>query len=242
MRIVGIDYSYTSPAMAWMDYSNKFCLENVRINFQHKSAERYINFDKNIIGCSTEVEKEGIDRFIGLARQSVAGFLFDAQRQDIYVALEDYSFGSRNGRSFTIGENCGILKANIRECSGTHLRLYSPTLVKRFVKEHNEDLAAKFSDGKLKKDGTAKIGALKKEAMHEIFCWKFNIDLSVYFDGMKKYKSPLSDIVDALWILYLHWCEWKIRNNDIDGLTDQEVTFIRDGVDGEGFDKRPFEF
>lgn len=244
MKLIGIDYSYTSPAIAFMEYKNYFLdfLSEVTILHLSSSAKKFENWDKRLYGIDFPMKFSGIKRFSELSH-SVSNFCF---RYDgcltLSVAIEDYSFGSHSGRNFTIGENCGILKSDIyKQCN--FLRLYSPTLIKRFVKEQNEELAAKNSDGKLKKDGTVRIGALNKKAMHEIFCCKFGVDLVDYFEvPFKKYQSPLSDIVDALWILYLHWCEWKIRNNNIECLTDQEIKFIKEGVNGEGFHKRPFEF
>ena len=241
MRITGIDYSYSCPAIAYMDYSSIFDLKNISIATMYRNAEK-MKFTQNVTveGFSGFKFNSDIEKFSCLAAYTVNSICQDYQK--VYVALEDYSFGSHSGRNFTIGENAGILKNKLFEKS-CGLRLFSPTFVKRFVKEQNEDLAVKFSEGTLKKDGSAKIGALKKNAMHEIFCWKFDIDLEKHFGfAFKKYVSPLSDIVDALWILYIFWCEWKIRNNDIEGLSEQEITFIKTGVNGEGLHIKPYVF
>jgi hypothetical protein len=121
------------------------------------------------------------------------------------------------------------------------LKLYSPTLIKRFAKEQNEELAIEFSDGKLKKDGTAKIGSLHKNAMHEILCWKLNVRLEEYFN-LKQYKSPLSDIVDAIWILYIFWLEKKVEMKNLSHISQQEIDFIENGVDNIPLYKKPFIF
>lgn len=237
--LAGVDYSYSCPAIAVMPYSKEFNLKNIKILVIYQNNIKINN--TNLVKIDFKNYSCNIDKFIFIANNTLQIIKYFNSNK-VYVALEDYSFGSRNGRNFTIGENASLIKERLF-LEKYHLRLYSPTLIKRFVKEQNEELAAKNSDGKLKKDGTVRIGALNKKAMHEIFCWKFGVDLVDYFEvPFKKYQSPLSDIVDALWILYLHWCEWKIRNNNIECLTDQEIKFIKEGVNGEGFHKRPFEF
>jgi hypothetical protein len=241
MKIVGIDYSYSCPAIVWMNYNPKFDLSNVHCLAIFDDAHKFLKKNPQLVLPVTlkgfNVFNSTIEKFDYLAKMVID---FIPKDSLTFCALEDYSFASNNGRKFTIGENAGILKHTLFEWH-MKLRLYAPTFIKRFVKEQNEELAVKCSEGKLKKDGTVRIDTLKKNAMHEIFCWKFNIDLCDYFH-MKKYVSPLADIVDALWILYIFWLETKIRVNDINNLTDQEIAFVRNGVDGVGLHTKPFVF
>ena len=235
-KLVGIDYSYSCPAVSLYECAlhDPFDLDKVKhlVVFRKANKEKY----KRDEFVEIPDLKFDLIKFNFLARLT-SEFLQPFQT-NTYVAIEDYSFSSKGGRNFTIGENCGILKAKLWN-DGARIRLYSPMLIKRFAKECNEELAIEFSDGKLKKDGSAKIGALKKSAMHEILCWKFNVDLSDKYK-LKKYKSPLADIVDSLWILYILWMEMKVRAGILNNLSEHEINFITDGVKGCGLDKNPF--
>jgi len=238
--LVGIDYSYSCPSIICLEYNSlkNFLIDDIKTLIITQPNKKNNNLGKNLTYISFKEFKCDMDKFIFIADESI-NFIKSFNYNKIYCAMEDYSFSS-HGRTFTIGENCALMKERLFK-NKIPLKLYSPTLIKRFAKEQNEELAVKCSEGKLKKDGTVRIDTLKKNAMHEIFCWKFNIDLCDYFH-MKKYVSPLADIVDALWILYIFWLETKIRVNDINYLTDQEIEFVRNGVDGVGLHTKPFVF
>jgi hypothetical protein len=242
MKLCGIDYSYSSPAISIMEYcpDKPFELDSVRVLSICKKNDKIVSRDNLVVDDLNDYDFVcDIDKFVFLA-DSTTEFINKKSDEDIHVAIEDFSFGS-GGRAFTIGENTGILKRELFD-NGMRLRTYAPKFIKRFAKEENFDIAVEYSEGKLKKNGEPKIGDLKKPAMHEIFCWKFEIDLCKYYGIERKYKSPLSDIVDSLWILYILWLETKIRNGNIQFLTEHEIDFIKIGVKNEGLDNKSFTF
>ena len=95
-----------------------------------------------------------------------------------HVFMEDYAFGA-HGRSFTIGENGGVLKHKLW-LAGYPISLVEPTVLK------------KFATGK---------GNAKKEQMHEAFFKKTNVHLIKMFQPKsKKVGSPAGDIVDGFYL------------------------------------------
>jgi hypothetical protein len=237
MQLIGIDYSYGCPALASIRMEEKFDLDKIEVYAMINGACK-LKTKTNVFEMKYYSDGCLIKKFNALAYKSIE--FITKYEKPIQVAMEDYSFGSRSGRSFTIGENAGILKSKLYS-EQIPLVLYSPSMIKRFAKECNEQLAVEFSDGKIKKDGSAKIGALNKIAMHEILCWKLNTRLEDYFE-LKKHRSPLSDIVDAIWILYILWLCKKVEMNNLVNLTEQEINFINNGIDGVPLYKKPFVF
>lgn len=101
------------------------------------------------------------------------------------VFIEDYSYGSK-GNTFNIGEATGALK-QLLWLEGYEVYKLAPTQIK------------KFATGK---------GNANKTAMYDHFVDKTNYDFNKTFygpmhieKGDKKIPSPISDIVDAYFIL-----------------------------------------
>jgi Holliday junction resolvasome RuvABC endonuclease subunit len=91
------------------------------------------------------------------------------------VYIEDYSFGSK-GRTFHIAENTGLIKYKLWK-RGHDITVVPPTVIK------------KYATGK---------GNAKKPDMHAAFQMTIGKNLCVLG---KPDASPVSDIVDAYWIL-----------------------------------------
>jgi hypothetical protein len=232
-KLIGVDYGYTCPGISI--WEGNFIHPFLSGKFSHLSiferTKKYKDGD-GLFFKEIPPDLSSVARFFFLA-STVIDFIRPTD-MFTFAALEDYSFNSMYGRTFTIGENTGILKGKLYE-SGILLKLYSPTLIKRFAKECNVKMAIEFSDGKLNKDGSPRIGAIGKNTMHEILCWKFGTRFETLWN-LKKYQSPLSDIVDSYWILYLLWLDMKVHRNELEHLTDNEIYFIRkDGLFEKSF-------
>jgi Holliday junction resolvasome RuvABC endonuclease subunit len=111
-----------------------------------------------------------------------------------YVAIEDYSFGSK-GKSFHIGGFTEFIKLNWYT-TGINIRTYDIVEIKKFA--------------------VGNCNAKKHEMVKR--CLEINpFDLSKLDDGTEKSreKSPLTDIVDAYWITNMLHTELLLRRGEI---------------------------
>ena len=177
-KIVGIDYSLTSPAVC------------VTENFEDSNTwyyyltnkKKYIGpMRKNILGIEHEEYNDPIQRFT-----QISDFVFKVLSKHLCpsigdrifekVYIEGYSFGSKGQGIFQIAENCGILKYRLQEQSIPY-----ETVVPSVVK--------KGATGKGNADKELMYGAFEKE----------QINLRKVFDT-EKITNPVSDIVDSFYI------------------------------------------
>lgn len=183
---VGIDYSYTSPAITILDNGVYYCyalwhqktLPNQSNKFTVKNFDINLDFYDNEIKYNTDLE-----RYLKLADWAIGKInLHTKTKKNVHIALEGYSMGSRIGFLFNIAENTAILKSNIIDRT-YHLKTFiacPPTLIKKFATKK----------GNAKKPDMANSFFKEHEFyMHEIFLKK-NPD-----------TNPASDIVDSYFIL-----------------------------------------
>lgn len=178
LRIAGIDYSLTSPAVCVFVGGSIFKYDDCQFFYLTDIKKYAKSFTKNIHGKMFAEYNAESERYCTIADWAVTKVVGCEQ-----VALEDYAYSRGNvGRVFHIAENTGILKYKIWK-TGTPIDVFSPTAIK------------KYATGK---------GNSKKDAMHESFKEDTGVDL-MYTMGMDNTRSPLNDIVDAYFICkYMH--------------------------------------
>jgi hypothetical protein len=167
VKIVGIDYSMTCPALT------------IILDGGFDTVSHYVSPTKKgegvggVAGFSWQGHRlaeyqspEG--RFNGLASWAVP-LCMGADR----IFIEDYAMGAK-GRVFHLGENCGLLKHKLWSY-GLGFTLVSPTALK------------KHATGKGNADKCAMIAAFKE---------KTQVDLASLMD-VGNCGSPLSDVVDS---------------------------------------------
>lgn len=172
MKIAGIDYSMTSPAICLVDADKSWSYENCYFFFLTEKKKFDIIVD-NIIGKYFEYPSE-IERF-----DLISSFFLDRMLENEVeqVFIEDYSMGSK-GRVFNIAENTGILKYRMWNF-GIKYETVPPTVIK------------KFATGK---------GNADKQKMQDFFINETQIDLKNRLSMTEKQWNPSSDIIDAYWI------------------------------------------
>lgn len=185
---IGIDYSYTSPAITIFDdnkyhcyalwhqkslpnKTNKFIVDNFIIN---------LDFYDKVIVYNTDIE-----RYRKLAEWSISKIKSHTDNnhdKKVHIAIEGYSMGSRIGFLFNIAENTGILKSGIiDQINGLETFIaYPPTMIK--------------------KSATRK-GNAKKPDMANAFHDKFGFWIHELFMKKNPDTNPASDIVDSYFIL-----------------------------------------
>lgn len=181
----GIDYSMTSPAACgysdrrvvfWYAHESKHSLDSPVV---HGDPLRHFDGDDSVARRAARLAASFLKWF---ALQPQPGFSADRSP----ILIEDYAFNA-TGRVFHIGENCGILKYRLDECSIPY-ECVPPTVIK------------KFATGKGNAD-KYRMTAAFLEAYPDARAW-----ISQLFprtksqDGDIPAKSPLADMADAYWI------------------------------------------
>lgn len=172
MVFVGIDYSITCPCIC------------VSLDKTYLNSFFYFLSDKtsvlgeafNISGDPHLDYRSDAERYENIAGW-VLGVLVDYRKQDLYVTIEDYSFGSK-GKVFNIAENCGLLKYMLYKNKIAY-QTVPPTVIK------------KYATGK---------GNANKQQMYDSFYAEHQIDLIDVYSKTKKLDSPVTDIVDSYYI------------------------------------------
>lgn len=171
MRLVGIDYSLSCPAIAinsngffafhYLTSLKKFVgnIETNNPNFKitgHPHIKEY--------SCNEE-------RF-----NNIAEWALSLLEQTDIVNIEGYAFAAA-GLVFNIAENAGIMKHKLWK-AGIKYHITPPSVAK------------KLATGK---------GGAKKELMCEAFVLATGLDIFEVFSS-KKAISPLNDMADAYWL------------------------------------------
>ena len=178
IRIAGIDYSLTSPAVCTFVGGGVFRFEDCSFFYLTDIKKYARTFMENIHGKMFSEYNEESERYCTISDWAVQKVVGCEQ-----VALEDYAYSRGHaGRVFHIAENTGVLKYKIWK-TGTPMDVFSPTLIK------------KYATGK---------GNAKKDQMYESFFEDTGVDLMCTM-GMDNVRSPLSDVVDSYFICkYMH--------------------------------------
>lgn len=169
-HIIGIDYSYTSPAICILgdDFrSSLFYFANTN----KKVCVKAKNYEGTLLDKEWE---DSVERYFRLATWAVES-IRPHIRENTQIILEGYAYGSRAGLLFNIAENAGLLKYHLKREYGIFPTIISPTEVK------------KIWTGK---------GNAKKEMMVETLKTKEDIDI-VSWMQMNKLQSPAHDVVDS---------------------------------------------
>lgn len=170
-QYIGIDYSYTSPAICIL--GNDFL--SSQFYFANAKASKVFKIP-HILGYQTKLKAgdPSVQRY-----QELSLWALDVIRphwtEDSRIVLEGYAFGAKGGLLFNIAENAGLLKYHLYKHLNHHPYIISPTEVK------------KFWSGK---------GNANKEVMTQTLKVKEGVDIVTHLQ-MKKLDSPAHDIVDS---------------------------------------------
>lgn len=179
IKIGGIDPSINSTGICVLTLDEDF-------NIIDGKPTGFIQVKKNVTDYTHYYKKKDFNHIIEQYLWMYEHIL-EAVSDCAYVALEDYSYGSKGRSVFQIGEYVGGLKTRLFE-AGLQLRMYEPTVVKM------------FATGK---------GNCDKIAM----CDKFDEDKEDIIDLTKlpNHKQPKEDIVDAYYTSKLLYTELTLR-------------------------------
>lgn len=181
MIIVGVDYSMTCPALAFMNPEWTVNFKNTGFNYLSAKKGEQKEWDVGaalLLGKPIPEYSNNVDRFSKIANQLILPWMVHAEKEEVKFYIEGYSMGSK-GRVFEIAEHAGMLKFFLFHYD-IQFEVVPPTVIK------------KFATGK---------GNADKEAMHAAFVVETGVDLmKTMFPDRKGVSSPVSDIVDAYYI------------------------------------------
>lgn len=168
--VVGIDYSLTCPSIAIFNGDN-FSFENCQFHFL--TDRKKFELQGQLNGYFHKEYSCSELRYHQLSEWVVSHLPTSITS----IALEGYSFGSRGGRAFDIGEATGLLKHKLYMLNYNVL-IVPPTVVK------------KIATGKGNADKIKMAEAFLNETKRNLY-EEFNCSLG---------KSPISDIIDSYYI------------------------------------------
>ena len=170
MRVVGIDYSLSSPCVCVFD-GETFSYDNCR--FYYLTNNKKYDIDRgNIQGDLHEDYISNEERYF-----NIADWVLTKLEECDTVYIEGYSMGS-TGLVFNIAENAGLLKHYLWK-QDHYYHVVPPTVIK------------KFATGK---------GNANKERLQECFIEETGVNVKKMLDMTEKQWNPSSDIIDAYYI------------------------------------------
>jgi hypothetical protein len=187
MNHIGIDYSLTCPAICVFD-GDCPSLDKIRGSFLSNCKFYFLTDRKKFeltgpqfFGHPHKQYKHSAERY-----EQIADFILSWIPNESKISLEGYSFGSRGGRAFDIGEATGLLKYKLYKLNH-NVTIIPPTVVK------------KYATGKGNADKYKMAEAFKQETQRDLY---FELNCS---EG----KSPVSDIIDSYYLCKMSYNEAK---------------------------------
>jgi len=181
MRLAGVDYSMTSPAIC-VHIGDHWDITNCKFFYLTRTKMLMKKWLGGMI-CGKELPTEfdcEESRYNHIAEWAIRP-LFKLD----HVAVEGYAYGA-SGRVFHIAENTGLLKHKLW-VSDTPYDVYTPTTIKKFA-----------------------CGHAHSTKMDMYNAWMKETDLDIHnlmTPKRKEVSNPITDIVDAYFICKKLFCD-----------------------------------
>jgi len=173
MRIAGVDYSMTSPAIC-THIGDRWDFDNCKFYFLTKTKKLACKLlNSRIKGTLIKNYKCSDERYENISHWAMKKVLmFDK------VAIEGYAFAA-TGRVFDVAENTGLLKYKLWSSSTPYITITPPQI-------------KKFATGS---------GSATKGDMHEAWIEETGINLHEELTPKReKVGNPVTDVVDSYFI------------------------------------------
>jgi len=179
MKIAGIDYSMTCPAITIAELELDEEISFDKCSFHYYTDKKKFDLElQNIHGKLQENWNTQIQRF-----DNISLWVLDVVSGCDFIGIEDYSMGSK-GKVFHIAENTGIMKYKLWK-NNIPFETFPPSIIK------------KHATGK---------GNADKYKMEEAFFDQTGKQLKPILGQTEKQWSPSGDIIDSYFIAQ---CAWK---------------------------------
>ena len=170
MRIVGIDYSLSSPCICISSLDN-FDFINCKFYFLTDTEKYNIDFD-NINGDRFDPYDTNEERYYNITK-----WVLSKLQEGDTIYLEGYSLGS-TGMVFNIAENAGLLKHYLWK-NKYQYNVVPPTVIKKFATQK---------------------GNANKQMLQDVFIEQTEYDIKRKLSMTEKQWNPSSDIIDSYFI------------------------------------------
>jgi len=205
--IIGIDLSLRHFGLVNMDYKKgniiswKFLSDKKKyLNMRKEISEHALYFpplkksDRNK-GITKEIyHYYRMKKIIELIRTEIFKYKVSERVNDeVYIAIEGYSYGSVSSSILQIAEQTGSL-INDLVSWGFKIRVIEPTTLQIWIKKG-------FISKKYRVQKAIKKG--------------FDISKELIDKGMKDYGGPATDLADAYWLAHLLRTELRLREGKI---------------------------
>lgn len=180
--MIAIDYSMSSAGIVIGTSNNP---DELQIGcFRQRVKDEALKDNITILEAPEASMISDEERYYRLAKSTVEFIKSKTDERIVYI--EDYSFQSK-GNTFNIGEATGALKQRLWK-EGFEIQKLSPGSIK------------KFATGKGNSNKTGMLDAFIESTGYDwnesFFGFKKTIER-----GMKTIPAPITDIIDAYWIL-----------------------------------------
>ena len=181
MRLAGVDYSMTSPAIC-VHIGEQWDITNCKFFYLNKTKKLAKKFlDGMICGKLHPGDFDHECERYNHVTEWASKYLFGADQ----VAIEGYAYGA-TGRIFQIAENTGLLKHKLWQLNIPY-SIYTPTHIKKFATDY---------------------GYAKKPKMYEAWMKETDLDIhSLMTPKRKEVGNPITDIVDSYFICKKLFCD-----------------------------------
>jgi Holliday junction resolvasome RuvABC endonuclease subunit len=172
MKVVGIDWSYTSPAITIInngEIEGIICI---------KAKKRQDVLDSRIKLLEYPIYSTELERFDKLSSLILSHIPSDIQS----AYIENYSYGPSVGLIFNLAESTGLFKYKFYKKFDAEVGILAPTEVKKYA--------------------TGSGRAKKRQMVDKFMETEFDIYQSfcIENDNKEKIPKPIDDIVDSYWI------------------------------------------
>ena len=187
MKVAGIDYSMTCPAITVID------IDNVNDEVTYEKCNFYYYTDKKKFDLIIKPIHGKLQTFYSSQMERfnlISEWVMPIIRDCVYIGIEDYSMGSK-GKVFHIAENTGIIKHKMWR-AGLKVEAFPPSIIK------------KFATGK---------GNADKFKMEEKFIEETGVNFKKIIEQTEKQWSPSGDLIDSYYIAKIALEKYKELDN-----------------------------
>jgi len=170
MRIVGVDYSLSSPCVC---ISDKFPVKFTQCKFYYLTSMK--KFDTDVDNIHGDLHNDYLSN--EQRYYQITQWVLSLLTKDDIIYIEGYSMGS-TGMVFNIAENAGLLKHYLWKHK-YNFKTVPPTVIK------------KFATGK---------GNANKQSLQDSFEYETKYDIKKKLNMTEKQWNPSSDIIDSYFI------------------------------------------
>lgn len=193
--IIGIDPSITGTSITVMSPDMKFIKTKFFTEIK-KYADLSYNYFQSFV-VPKDWRSQGDECFYNLLTNAIIGSIEEYTYYNRYIlCIEGYSFSS-TGKVFSIAEFIGLLKHKFHVSRGWCFVVQPPSTIKKFILKGNSNKTDLFNEFMSKYINKNTIYSINRDWVKEFESFIYNDSFKF---NLRDIKSPLSDIMDSIYI------------------------------------------